>query len=76
MEDFLSSVHGILFTRSIRDMDRFPETWLEREVASVKVSDFSDREKAELLAAAKMAELIDDRKAWLLEEVKQDLSAA
>jgi len=74
--DYLEFISGVLLFRTRRDLDDFPETWLEREVPSIKVSDFTDEEKQELLMLAKFADLIDNTKQWLLEEIEEDLREA
>jgi len=67
---------GVLLFRGLRDMDDFPETWAERWLSRIVISDDPQGMKDFLSLATKMAELIDDRKAWLLEEVDSDLKEA
>jgi len=67
---------GVLLFRGLRDMDDFPETWTERWLSRIVISDDPVETKSFLLLATKVAELIDDRKAWLLQEVDDDLRAA
>lgn len=67
---------GVLLFRGLRDMDTFPETWTERWLSGIVVSDSPPEVKDFLKLATKVAELIDDRKAWLLEEIDADLKEA
>jgi len=71
--DYVEFVSGVTMFRTLRDLDQFPETWLERKVTSIKVGNWTGDEQQELLLIAKFAELADDRKTWLLEEIEEDL---
>ncbi len=79
--DHLDFLGNILLFRTARDMNSScspgpdPELWLDISLESISTGDWTDQEKQELSLTSKMADLIDDRKAWLLEEVSKDLYA-
>lgn len=81
MEDYTGFLEGVILFRIARDtMDcscspgHPGELWLDIELENIEADTvWTDEEKRELILTAKLAELIDDRKAWLLEEIKADL---
>lgn len=75
MEGFLDSVSTILFQRAMRDTDESPETWLERGIIPGGTNDWANpgRGRDEILVAMKMAELLDDRKIYLVREIREDI---
>ena len=86
MRDYTEFLGTILLFRTVRDMDPScspglpKELWLDRRLESLaddhrEDPDYWTDEVVQYISlASKMAELIDDRKAWLLEEVENDLS--
>lgn len=83
--DYIEFLDAILLFRTARDMDCScspgppPELWLDLHMESLATDcredpDYYTDEVVQWLSlAAKMAELIDDRKAWLLKEIEDDL---
>ena len=83
MTDYIEFLNDVTLFRAVRDMDDNccpgppAELWLDirlENIASDKTYD--DETRRYLILASKFAELIDDRKAWLLEEVENDLIMA
>lgn len=78
MDSFLDFIAGILTCHIVRGIEirsgtPSAEHWLETELERVNSDpDWSNEEKRELILVAKMTELIDDRKGWLLDEIKND----
>src|SRR6185312_5689447 len=79
--DHLEFLGNILLFRTARDMNSScspgpdPELWLDISLESISDGDWTEQEKQVLSLTAKMADLIDGRKAWLLEEIGKDLYA-
>ena len=71
-ESFQWFLDGILTYRDERDADDSPETWTERRLAELAASDNDEEWKAYLSLSIKLAELLDDRKGWLLDEAGED----
>jgi hypothetical protein len=70
---YIDFLDGVLLFRGLRDSDTFPETWTERWLSTIVISNEPPEAKHFLRLMTKLAELIDDRKAWLLEEINNDL---
>lgn len=47
---------------------------MERQVSSIKSQDWSQDERDHLILMTKVAELVDDRKADLLEEIEEGIN--
>ena len=72
--DFLGDV---LLFRTCRDTDDFPEIWMDRRLDGIILDkDLDPDVRRRLLLTAKIAELIDGRKQWLIDEIEQDLHQA
>lgn len=83
LRDYTEFLGAVFLFRAARDMDTSccpgppPELWLDMRLENLESDKDMDPETKEwILIASKMAELIDDRKAWLLEEVEADLDKA
>ena len=75
--DYLSFIDSILLFRGVRDSDDAPEIWMDRWLDNIERNkDNSPEVRRHLVLAAKMAELIDGRKQWLLDEVDEELRKA
>jgi hypothetical protein len=80
MKNYADFLGGVLLFRVIRDMNCScspgppRELWLDMELESIRdAPDWTDEERYELILTAKLADLIDDRKSWLFEEIREDL---
>lgn len=81
MKDYIDFLEGVLLFRTARDyMDCScspgtpKELWLDIELEGIEDDrDWTDEERRELTLTAKFAELIDDRKEWLLKEITDDI---
>lgn len=81
MRDYAEFVDAILLFRCVRDMDLpdspAPGTWLQDHLDSVANQENGDywtpEVKEYLCLAYKIADLIDDRKQWLIDEIEADL---
>ena len=79
LRDYTEFIDAVLLFRYMRDTDKAPEAWLARRLSSLAVDgqenpDYYTTEVLEWLSfISKFAELIDDRKADLLEEIEADL---
>lgn len=72
--DYLDFLDDVLIFRAYRAFgDPQPEIWMDK--ALDRMNPGRDDEK-HLPFAAKMAELIDDRKQWLLDELSEEVSKA
>lgn len=88
LRDYTEFIDAVLLFRAVRDMDTPcspgppPELWLDKRLDDLATSsrtnpDYYTPEVVEWLTlASKMADLIDDRKQWLLEEIEEDLKKA
>jgi len=75
--DYLNFVDSILMFRGVRDTDDAPEIWMDRWLDHIECDKSNSADvKRHLVLATKLAELIDDRKQWLLDEVDGDLRKA
>ena len=81
--DYLDFTGGILLARIARDMKspccagNDPQLWLDIELENIEADKiWTPEEKQQLRLTAMLAELLDDRKAWLLEELREDLKVA
>lgn len=76
-KDYRNFLDSVLLFRTVRDTDISPEIWVDRWLDSLENSkDHSPEVRQHMILATKVAELIDDRKAWLLEEIDADLKEA
>jgi hypothetical protein len=80
MENYKDFLEGVLLSRTVRDADcscspgHPVELWLDIELETIEDDkEWTSEEKQELALTAKFAELLDDRKKWLLEEITRDL---
>lgn len=75
--DYREFIGNVLLFRAVRDTDIQPEIWVDRWLDNLEHSkDHPAEVRNHLMLAVKMAELIDDRKAWLLQEIEEDLQQA
>lgn len=77
MDDYLDFLSSIIFHRRIRDIDKDKWIWMDLALDFLvnHAEGFTAEEIQRMSLAIKMAELIDDRKAWLLDEVDQEVRA-
>lgn len=80
--DHLDFLGGVILFRTARDMKSScspgppPELWLDIELESIKSNPaWTDQERRDLILTSKLAELIDDRKIWLLKEIEDGIAA-
>lgn len=73
-ESFQWFLDGILTYRSERDADSSPETWLSRRLSALFDTDNDGDWKAYLSLSMKLADLLDDRKRWLLNDIREDFT--
>ena len=78
--DYVEFLGNVLLFRTTRDMNcscspgNQPELWLDIELEHISANaEWADGEKQQLILTAKVADLLDDRKVWLLEEIHRDL---
>lgn len=83
--DYVEFIDAVLLFRTSRDTIHScspgyePELWFEKRMDGLAASqredpDYYDSETVQWLSlATKIAELIDDRKAWLLDEIDNDI---
>lgn len=79
--DYLDFLSGVLLARTARDtMDcscspgHPVELWLDIELENIEADPvWTDEDRRELILTSRLAELIDDRKGWLLEEIRADI---
>lgn len=80
MESFIDFLWGVSLFRAARDMTSpcsgapDPELWLDIELERIDADPgYSTEERQQLIMTAKVADLFDDRKRWLLDEIRDDL---
>jgi hypothetical protein len=79
---YLEFLGDVLLLRSGRDMEHTDcsqppprELWLDIQLERMHAdSGYSEEERQTLLLTAKMADLLDDRKQWLMEEIQSEVS--
>lgn len=72
--DYKEFLGDVLLFRVVRDTDSAPQIWVDRWLDQIgNDKNLSGEERDRLLIATKVAELIDDRKQWLQDEMESDL---
>lgn len=75
--DYREFLGDVLLFRAVRDMDDNPGEWVDRFLSILRNNDDTSwDERRRLMLAAKFADLIDDYKDYLLEEIESDLTRA
>lgn len=72
--DYKEFLGDVLLFRVVRDTDSAPGIWVDRWLDQIgNDKSLSGEERDRLLIATKVAELFDDRKQWLQDEMESDL---
>lgn len=75
--DYRDFLGDVLLFRAARDMDGNPGEWADRFLSIIrKNNSWSQDEYHRLALAVKVAEMFDDYKDYLLEEIESDLTRA
>lgn len=73
--DYRDFLGDVLLFRAVRDSERHPEEWASRWLADIQKNEsLSWDERRRLMLATKIAELFDDYKGYLLEEIESEVA--
>lgn len=80
--DYTEFLGDVLLFRAVRDMEDTPcsqgppkELWLDIRLESIGDNpDWTPEQQRYLILASKVADLLDDRKGWLLASIEADLN--
>ena len=75
--DYRDFLGDVLLFRAVRDSESRPEEWASRWLLNIQKNEsLSWDERRRLMLATKIADLFDDYKGYLLEEIESDVRRA
>lgn len=75
--DYREFLGDVLLFRAVRETEKVPEEWAARWLANIQKNEsLSWDERRRLMLATKIAEMFDDYKDYLMEEIESDLRRA